>query len=121
MVLVQAFIDVGYLPLAESIVQGVVDILDGNAEAAGGVAVNGKIRLQTFVLLVGIDVAQFGNLPHAGHQDGSPVIKVLETVRLQSVLKLRGAPAASNGNVLHGLQEKRSPGNSGNLPPETLN
>ncbi len=52
MVLVQTFVNCRDLPLAESVAERIVNVLDRNAKAAGRVAVNGQIRLQALVLLV---------------------------------------------------------------------
>ena len=62
MVLIQAFIHVGDLALAEGVAQVLSNRLHGNAESAGGVAINDQGALQTMHLLVGIDVAEFGDL-----------------------------------------------------------
>ncbi len=61
------------LPLAEGIVEGVVEWLRGDAEARGGVAVDDEHGVQAQVLLVGGDVAQLGNLLHLLDQSAEPI------------------------------------------------
>ena len=47
-VLIQAFINVGYLTLAESVAQRVIDVLNGDAKTRGGVAVDDQRTLEAF-------------------------------------------------------------------------
>src|ERR1700719_2670709 len=104
MVLVQAFIDVGDLALAEGVAEGVVDVLEAHAEAAGGIAVDDDVAGQAAHLLIRIDVAQFRDLGEALLEDGGPVDEVGQIVGLQRVLVLRAAKAASDGEILNSLQ-----------------
>ena len=73
MILIQAFVNIRDLALAKSVAESVVDILHRNAEPAGGSAVNNDIASQTTHLLVGIDVAQFGDFGDALLDERRPV------------------------------------------------
>ena len=53
-------IDRRYLPLAEGIVERIVDVLRGNAKPARCVAIDIDQQSEAVVLLVARDVAQFG-------------------------------------------------------------
>ncbi len=57
-ILVARDIDGRDLALAEGVIQRVVDLADGDAEAGGGVAIDDEIGLQGPVLLVAVDVGQ---------------------------------------------------------------
>ncbi len=107
MVLIQPFINIGDLALAEGIAQDIIDVLNGDSQPSRGIAIDRKIGLQALILLVGIDIAQFRNLAKSIHDDGSPVIKIVEIVSLQSVLILGATEPAADGYVLHGLQKQR--------------
>src|SRR5713226_1519364 len=118
-ILVDAFIDVGDLALAEGVAQGVVNIQHIDAEAAGGVAIDHDGAFEPVHLLVGIDVAQIGNFSQALLKNGSPMSEIIEIVGLQRVLILRGAAAAADAEVLNGLQIQSGSGNSGSLGAES--
>jgi len=61
-ILVEAFVNVGDLPLAEGVAESVVNVQHVDAETAGGVAIDDDDAFETVHLLVGIDVTQLGNL-----------------------------------------------------------
>jgi len=109
-ILIQTFIDVGDLALAESIVQSVVNGLNGNPEAAGSVAVDDQRTFQAVHLLVGVDVAKFRDLGQPLLEKRSPMSEVAEIVGLQSVLVLSGAVATANAQVLDRLEKERGAG-----------
>src|SRR5258708_19924048 len=90
-ILIQAFINIGDLALAEGIAEGVVNVLNGDTETAGGVTVDDDGTLQAMQLLVGVDVAELGDFLQALHDDGGPVNEVGEIVRLKGVLELTAA------------------------------
>ena len=60
-ILVETFVDVGDLALAEGVGERVVDILQRNTEARGGVAIDDKSALQAADLLIGVCVVDAGN------------------------------------------------------------
>ena len=95
------------LPLAEGVVQRVVDRLRRNAEPGRRVAVDDEISLQAARLQVAIDVGQFRTLAELVDQPGRPVIKRVEIGGLQRVLILGTAEAATDPDVLNGLQIQR--------------
>src|SRR5712692_2484203 len=114
-ILIQAFVDVGNLALAEGVAESVVNVLNGDAEPAGGVAVDDDGALQAMQLLVGVDVTELGDFLQALHDDGSPMGEVNEIVGLQSVLVLSAAKAAADAEILDGLQVQGGAGNFGSL------
>src|SRR2546422_2239188 len=120
-ILVQTFIDVGDLALAEGVVERVVNGLHGNAETRGGIAVHKKRSLQAMVQLVGVDVPQLRDAGHALQQDGRPVIQVGQNVGLEGVLVLRVAKTAANIDVLNGLEDQSGSGNFREFPAKASN
>ena len=105
-VLVELGEDGGDLALAEGVVEGVVDVGHGDAEAGGGVAVDDQAGAEALVLEVaghvGYDIflAEF-----ADHQAG--VFGQLDLVGIfQGVLKLGTADAVFDGEVLERLEEE---------------
>src|SRR4029077_12180914 len=114
-ILVDAFVDVGDLPLSEGVAERVVNIQNVDAQAAGGVAVDNDGAFQPAHLLVGIDVAQLGDFSQALLKDGSPMSEIAEIVRLERVLILRGAAAAADAEILNGLQIQSGAGDSTRL------
>ena len=115
MVLIQTFIDVGDLALAEGIAQGIVDVLDRDAETRSGIAVNDDGALQTVELLIGINVPEFGNLAQALLKNRSPMDKISEIVALERVLILSAAKTAADAEILDGLQVEGGSWNFGRL------
>src|SRR5712692_2690688 len=111
-ILIEAFVDVGDLALAEGIAESIVNVLNGDAETAGGVAIDDDGTLQAMHLLVGVEVAELGDFLEALHDDGSPVSEVSEVVGLECVLILGAAKTAADAKVLNGLKEKRGAWNA---------
>src|SRR5260370_37463192 len=89
--------------------------MHGDAETAGGVAIDDDDAFESVHLLVGIDVAQLGDFSQALLKNGSPMSEIVEIVGLESVLILRGAAAPAHGKVLNGLQVQSGAGNSSSL------
>src|SRR6266436_8197697 len=114
-ILIQAPVNVGDLALAKGIAKSVVNILNRDAETAGGITVNDHGTLQAMHLLVGADVAELGDFLQPLHDDGRPVGEVAEIVRLKRVLILSAAETASNADVLNCLQEQGGAGDFGTL------
>src|SRR5438445_9253616 len=112
-ILVEAFVNVGDLPLAEGVAESVVNVQHGDSETAGGVAIDDDDAFEPVHLLVGIDVAQLRNLGQALLNNGSPISEIVEIVGLESVLILCGPAAPAHGEVLNGLQVQSCAGNSG--------
>ena len=59
MVLIQRPVHGRDLALSESIIERVIDVLGRNSQPAGRVTIDHQLRLQSFILLVSIYVAQF--------------------------------------------------------------
>ncbi len=98
-ILVEAFVNVGDLPLAEGVAESVVNVQHGDSETAGGVAIDDDDAFEPVHLLVGIDVAQLRNLGQALLNNGSPMSEIVEIVGLESVLILRGAAAPAHERI----------------------
>ena len=94
------------LPLSEGIVERIVEGLRRNSHPARRIAVDHQFGLQSFVLLIRVLVAQFGQRPHLREQSRGPCIKVVEVCALQSVLILRIAESSADGQVLRRLQDQ---------------
>ena len=99
-------IDRRYLPLAEGIVERVVDVLRGDAQPARRIAIDIDHQSEAVVLLIARDVAQFGNLLHLVHQARSPQIQQRLVGRIERVLILRPADAVFHRQILHRLHVK---------------
>ena len=95
-----------YLPLAEGIVERVVDVLRRDAQPARGVAIDIDEQSEAVVLLIARDVAQFGQLLHPVHQARSPQIQQRLVGRIERVLVLRPADPVFHRQILHRLHEK---------------
>src|SRR5690242_17788350 len=108
-ILVQTFVDVRDLALAEGVAERVVDVLDGNAETRSGVAVNDERTLKSLQLLVRVHIAEFGNGAEPPLQDGGPMRQIGKIVRLQGVLVLSATESPPNAQVLNCLQIQSSP------------
>ena len=106
MILVQRLVHDGHLALAKGIVQGIVDVAGVHAQPRRGVPVNDYSGFQALVLLVGVDVAQFGQRAQLLQKKRRPVIQVIQVLALQRVLKLRLAHASADGEVLGRLHEE---------------
>ena len=93
MILVELGEVLRHLALAEGVVERVVDQLRLDAEAAGGVAIDGQDGSRGIGLLVGRDVASCGKrLQLVQHSGANPPSSSMFGV-LQRVLELRCAPA----------------------------
>src|SRR5882757_7129817 len=78
-VLIQLGVDRGDLTLAEGVIQSVVDVGGENAEARGGVAVDGEIYEQTAIELIAGDVEKLGFCLEAVDEAGNPVRELRAT------------------------------------------
>ena len=99
-------IDRRYLPLAEGIVERVVNVLRSDAKPARRVAVDIDHQPEAVVLLIARDVAQFGYLFHSVHQPRSPQIQQRLVRRIERVLILSPADPVFHRQILHGLHNR---------------
>ena len=107
MILVTGHIDGRDLPLAEGIIEGVVDLADGDAELCGSlVAIDHKIGFKPLVLLIAVDVRQVPIALQGGCDLRRPLVELLERRSLQGELILRIAGTAADPDILHGLKEQ---------------
>ena len=77
-VLVALGIDDRNLPLRERVVQGVIDVLDADAERRGGVAVDRQRELQPGGIAVGGNVGNALDRLHALGDDGGPFLEQID-------------------------------------------
>ena len=110
LVLVQVVVDVGYLPLAESVVQGVVDIFLGDAEPCHLVTVEGEHGLPAMQFLVGVQVGNHRQFRHCLHGFGRPFTQFFKVVAHQGELELGIGGTSAHADVLDRLQEHRCAG-----------
>jgi hypothetical protein len=69
-------------------------------------AVVGHVRLETFLLLVGIDVRDHRTRLQGSEQLRPPFVEIAHLVRLQRELILRVRLPGAHADVLNGLQEQ---------------
>ena len=94
------------LPLAEGIVERVVDVLRSDAKPARRIAIDIDEQSEAVVLLIARDIAQFGYLLHPVHEARSPQIQQRLVGRIERVLVLSPADPVFHRQILHGLQEQ---------------
>src|ERR1700674_1609092 len=114
-ILVQALINIGDLPLAEGVAQRVVNVHHSNTETGGGVSIDDDGAFEAVHLLVRIDVAELRNFSQALLKNRRPMREIGEIISLERVLILSPAKTATDAEVLNGLQVQSSAGNSGSL------
>ena len=106
-ILVQLGEDGGDQPLAEGVVQRVVDQLRSEAEAGCGAAIDVQHRPQALVLLIAGHVTQDWNAVQPPHQSFGPDGELLGIGVFQRVLILRAAHPVLDRQILHRLHEQR--------------
>ncbi len=95
-----------HLALAERVIERVVDQLRLDAVARGGVAVDLQLQRGALGLLVGGDVAQFGQRLHLRQDLWRPFVQLGQIGVLQRELELRPRRPAAEPHVLRGLHEQ---------------
>ena len=120
-ILIRLSVNSGDQPLAEGVVQRVIDIGHRDAEAAGAVAIHLDIGGQAFVLPVAADVGQLRLSLQATEQRRHPGAQRLERVRLQSELVLGAAHRGVDGQILGRLQIERHARDAGHRLLQTAN
>ena len=105
-ILVRLGVDGGDQALPEGVIQGVVHVRHGNAETAGGIAVDVHVRRQAFVLPVAADVGELRQGVKLIHQLRHPGAEVIQRGGLQRELVLRAADLGIDGQILNRLQVK---------------
>ena len=119
-VLVQLGEHGGDLPLAESVVEGVVQHLGRDAQARGCGPIEGDADLEPGVLLVAGHVPQLGDGREALHEAGHPLAQLLGIGILHRVLVLGAADAVLHREVLHGLKVEANAFHLGQLGLEPV-
>ena len=113
-------VDGADLALAKSVIQGIVDSADADAQTRRGVTVDVQKHLQATVLQVAGHVGQFRLLAQRLDQTRRPGFQQLAVGRLQGELELGTADAILDGQVLHRLHEQLDTGNLRQLRTQTL-
>ena len=121
MVLVQLRKNRGHLPLAERVVQRVVNRLRQNSQPRCRVAIDRERGLHAALLLVAGHVGQLRQIPQLIDQLRSPLGKLLPVRIFHRVLILRAADAVFHRQVLHGLQIEVNSLHLGNLALQAAN
>ena len=117
-VLVQLRVHRRHEPLAERVVQRVVDHLRRDAEPRRRLPIDRERGLEPMRLLVAVDVDELGERPQLVVHLRRPVVERLDVVALQRVLVLRVRSAAADPQILIGLEIQRGAGNPCQLPAE---
>ena len=105
-VLVELRVHRADLPLAEGVVQRVVDGRRRDAQARGGDAVDDQRNRQPAGLLVGGHVFQFRQLLQLLDEAVGPQVQLVRIGIFERVLVLRAAHAVIHRDVLHRLHEE---------------
>ena len=106
MILIERGVHGGDLPLAEGVVQHVVDQLRRDPKARRGVAIVLHHGLQSAILLIGVDVADQAKVPQRRQHGRAVVGQILHVVAAHGELIERGAVAPAHAHVLRRLQEQ---------------
>src|SRR5579872_2233313 len=117
-VLVEWRIHGGHLALPECVVERVVDELWRDTEARGGAAVVFEDRLEAVVLLVGVDVADFGRAVHGLEHARTIYGQVAEVFADHRELIESAAGATSDAEALCDLKIEGRAGDDGELRPQ---
>ena len=108
------------LPLSERVVESVVQGLRSNAQTAGGITIDHELGLQSFILLVRILVAQFGNVFSFCNSRGAQVFRssrfALCSVYWYCALPYRPPMVSSCADC----KIRVAPGTTANLPRRRL-
>ena len=110
-ILVQLLVDDGNLPLAESVVEGIVDLRRRNTHACRCRPVNDKVRRQAAHLLIAVYIAQFRRRAKRIQQARSPAIQFIKILSGKAVLILRVGMSRSNLQILRRGEIERDAGN----------
>ncbi len=120
-VLIQLREDGGDLALAEGVVEGVVDVGHGDAEAGGGIAIDDQLRAQALILQVAGDVGDNGFLAQLLHHFAGVGGEFGGVGIFERVLELGAADAVFDGEVLQRLKEELNAVDVGDLGLQALN
>ncbi len=120
MVLVELVVDGRNLALAEGIVERVVDLRCGEAEAGCRGAVDLEFDFQPLIAAVRVDVLQFAHVLQCVGDLGHPLLEIFERVRGDGVLVGAVALPPADANVLSALQEEPRTGNIAELGANSL-
>ena len=121
-ILVLVLVDGRDLALAERVIERVVHLADGQAQARFRGAVDLEIDFQALVLLIGIDVLQLGHILQRIGDLGHPLIQLAQIVGLERVLQRTIALAAARAHAsrAHRHHEHARAGDGVELGPEPV-
>ena len=94
------------LPLAEGVVQGVIDGRGRDAEARGGDAVDAQAYREAARLLIGGDALELRQIIETVHETVRPQGQFVRIRILERVLVLRAAYPVIDRDILHGRHIK---------------
>ena len=117
-VLVQRRVDDRHLPLAERVVERVVDQLRRDAEPRGRAPVDGERGLEPLVLQVAAHVDELRRRPEPLLEPAGPGTELLHPLALERVLVLGVAEPRADVDVLDRLEERRRARHLGEPAPE---
>ena len=120
-ILVRLGVDGGDQTLTEGVVQSVIHVRHGDAQTAGGVAVDVHVRRQPFVLPVAADVGELRQGFEFIHQLRHPGAERVQRGGLQRELVLRAADLGIDGQILNRLQVKLNARHAGDGALQPLN
>ncbi len=115
MVLVQEGVSDRHLPLAEGVVEGVIDELRRNAEPRGRVAVDHHRGLEPLVLLIAAHIDQLGQRAHSLEHTRSPGVELRQVISLERILVEGSADPSPDAQILHRLKIGRGARHLGKL------
>ncbi len=120
LVLIGRGIDRRDLPLAEGVVERLVDLVHRQSEPVGGVAIDLDRQMRGGDLLIGRDILQFGQLSHLRFEDRRPMVEFVDVGVGQRVLVLRAGQPAADRDVLRHLHEEFGALDAGDLLAQAL-
>src|SRR6202034_3353932 len=104
-ILVHVVVDGRYLPLAEGVVERVVDLGQVDTQSRGGAAIDVECDVQTVVLAIGVNVRDLRHDFQRLRDPRCPQEQLAQIIAQDGVLILRIALAPAGADVLDRLQE----------------
>ena len=118
MVLVQGRVHGRDDPLAEGVIERVVDRVGQDAVARGDLALDGDVEHRPRIELIGGDVGDAGDGLDPVEEQRRPMIELAGIGVVQCVLIHRLGHAPADGDVLRGLHIERDPLDLGEVGPQ---
>ncbi len=109
MVAILLSVVLGYLSLADQVIDRGIDLHRRDAESPGSVAVDGEIDRAALRLLIGTEVGELRHALQGGEELWRPGVQFGQVRIRQGVLILRLSRAATDIDVLRRLKERLHP------------